>query len=174
LNAMKRQGFCHFLYRAMRKYGAENFFVQTLTLANSPGELNALERFFIAKFRSFDSEIGYNLTMGGEGVVPNEATRRKLSELRKQRPSPMRGRHHSVETRRLMSSQRMGNQSASIPSTFTQTDLIGCIRAGLQVHEIADKLSVSWGSLQYRAKSLLGMSISDFKKTDSRCLCEAS
>src|SRR5208337_1014986 len=90
LNAMKRQGFCHFLYRAMRKYGAENFFVQTLTLANSPGELNALERFFIAKFRSFDSEIGYNLTMGGEGVVPNEATRRKLSELRKQRPSPMR------------------------------------------------------------------------------------
>ena len=51
------------LYRAIRKYGIENFIFEVLEECNV-SELNEKERFYIQKYNSYFN--GYNLTLGGD------------------------------------------------------------------------------------------------------------
>lgn len=62
-----------YLYRAMRKYGIENFCFSVVQEC-SVEELNTLEKFYIKKYKSFEN--GYNMTEGGQNDQPN----RKLEE----------------------------------------------------------------------------------------------
>lgn len=57
-----------YFYRAIRKYGWENFKWEVIDdSATTREELNALEQYYIAKYQSFDNkEKGYNSTSGGE------------------------------------------------------------------------------------------------------------
>lgn len=56
-----------YIHNAMRKYGLENFVVQTLEEC-SELELSEKERFWINFYQSYDNpKKGYNLTPGGEG-----------------------------------------------------------------------------------------------------------
>jgi len=56
------------LYRAMRKYGTDNFSIAVLYEADSFQELQAVERGLIAAHGTYASNgKGYNLTSGGEG-----------------------------------------------------------------------------------------------------------
>jgi len=56
------------LYRAMRKYGTDNFSIAVLYEADSFQELQAVERGLIASHGTYASNgKGYNLTSGGEG-----------------------------------------------------------------------------------------------------------
>lgn len=56
------------LYRAMNKYGQENFIIEVIE-DNIPIELlNEKEKFYIKLFNSFYE--GYNLTFGGDGESP--------------------------------------------------------------------------------------------------------
>ncbi len=56
------------LYRAMRKYGTDNFSISVLYEADSFQELQAVERGLIAAHGTYASTgKGYNLTSGGEG-----------------------------------------------------------------------------------------------------------
>ena len=50
------------LYRAMKKYGVENFFIEVIEETNNPEEREA---FWIQQKGSFKS--GYNATLGGDG-----------------------------------------------------------------------------------------------------------
>ncbi len=103
LNAKK--GLCTYFYSALRKYGPSAFELELLSSsATSPEELNEQERFYIAVYRSSEREFGYNLTKGGDGMVPNEQTRKKMSDARKRNgSSPMKGRHHSATTKAKLS-----------------------------------------------------------------------
>jgi group I intron endonuclease len=56
------------LYRAIRKYGKENFTVFPLIESDSESALFGWEKYFIAEYESNSPEIGYNLTSGGEGA----------------------------------------------------------------------------------------------------------
>lgn len=69
------------LYRAIRKYGPENFHVECL-LDNIPED--RLYLFEIACISHFDSKRnGYNLTSGGDGILnPSEETRNKMSRAK--------------------------------------------------------------------------------------------
>ena len=60
------------LYRAMRKYGTNNFSYEVLEeipLSSGPKYLNEREIHWIKQMNSFISENGYNVTRGGQGVV---------------------------------------------------------------------------------------------------------
>jgi group I intron endonuclease len=58
------------LYRAMRKYGIENFTVEELCQAADDQELKALERKYIAELNTYAGNgNGYNLTDGGDGPL---------------------------------------------------------------------------------------------------------
>jgi group I intron endonuclease len=57
------------LYRAMRKYGIENFKIE-LVEEVAPEQVNELERFYIKQYESFAPlGKGYNATRGGEGNI---------------------------------------------------------------------------------------------------------
>ena len=52
------------LYLAMRKYGIENFSVETLEEVNNPSDLAIREQFWITKRKTY-GKTGYNATIGG-------------------------------------------------------------------------------------------------------------
>ena len=54
------------LYRAMRKYGIENFSMEIIDETDDIEKLGKLERFYIKKYESQNPKKGYNLTAGGE------------------------------------------------------------------------------------------------------------
>ena len=55
--------------KAIRKYGAENFRKYVLDQADSHEELCNLESYYIEKYDTYHQ--GYNLTLGGDGVMRN-------------------------------------------------------------------------------------------------------
>lgn len=96
------------LHKAIVKYGANNFEVQTLMACDSQEELDHWEKALAYAFDTFPP-AGYNLAVGnGAGAVSQE-TRTKMSNMRKGRPKPpgfaeqvsrrMKGRKVSDETR---------------------------------------------------------------------------
>ena len=101
---------------AIRKYGAENFVLETLATAPDDVEAVALERAFIVAYGTLTPK-GYNLTSGGEfakniteevrqkmrGRVVSAETRAKISHNNKNRIV-------SAETRAKMSASRKGKK----------------------------------------------------------------
>ena len=55
------------LYRALRKYGADNFTLDVLTTARAQEQLDNLERLWILALDARNPESGYNVAHGGEG-----------------------------------------------------------------------------------------------------------
>ena len=71
---------CPRIYKAIKKYGADVFDVEIIQYPGISDEaLNAVERWWIRRLQTL-SPSGYNLTEGGEGVIPSEETRRKITE----------------------------------------------------------------------------------------------
>lgn len=56
-----------YIGRAINKYGAENFVCELIDTASSLKELNQKEIYWIAYYNSTNKNIGYNLTLGGDG-----------------------------------------------------------------------------------------------------------
>ena len=54
------------LYKAMRKYGIENFTIEEIDNTDDFKELGKLERNYSRKYDCTNPQIGYNLTDGGE------------------------------------------------------------------------------------------------------------
>ena len=73
-----------YLYRAIKKYGAQNFVIQQLE-ENSNEDDNLLEKKWIKKLGTL-APGGYNLQGGGQGGVPSSLTRMKLSAAQKRVP----------------------------------------------------------------------------------------
>lgn len=69
------------LYKAIRKYGIENFKFEIIDNANSIEELNKKEIYYIKIYDScVDSGKGYNLDKGGKNGRKSEETKRKIGE----------------------------------------------------------------------------------------------
>ena len=94
------------LYRAIRKYGLENFTVEVIW-RGVESELNAAEKRFIRCRKTFiDDGWGYNLTTGGAQYRLSAYSRRKLARsARAQWADPVMRANHAVTnyTRQLMS-----------------------------------------------------------------------
>ena len=59
------------VHKAINKYGFENIKYEVVDYAYSFEELNELEKYYINKFESyFETNKGYNMTLGGEGNHP--------------------------------------------------------------------------------------------------------
>lgn len=91
------------LCRAIRKYGASSFEKHVLVTCSTVDELRSLEVLFISAFRSFHPAVGYNQTMGGEGVIPNEEMRKKIS-------ARMMGHPVSAEVREKLRKANLGKK----------------------------------------------------------------
>lgn len=70
------------LYRAIRKYGVDNFYFEIIDSANNIDELNEKEIYWIDYYDScVDSNKGYNLDKGGKNGNKSEATKRKIGQV---------------------------------------------------------------------------------------------
>ena len=102
------------LRQAIKKYGIENFRKEYLAFCDKEDKLNWFEKFYIKKYDSTNTNIGYNLTKGGDGVIPTEDVRIRIGKAHKGKISPMKGRHHSEESRIKMSEARKGKHYIKI------------------------------------------------------------
>lgn len=116
-----------YFHRAIRKYGKHNFIARIIARTEEVTTLNKLEKQFISRFNSSNFKIGYNETLGGDGVIPNDKVRLKLSkshlgkvsgnkghkfsiELKKRLSDAHKGKKHSMETRLKMSQSQTGKK----------------------------------------------------------------
>lgn len=119
--AAVREGADGLLYRAMRKYGIENFQIRIVDESEDEKlTLNVLEPKWIQKLKDDGHEL-YNLTEGGDGIpglTHSDETRRKMSEsqrgkkLTEDAKQKIReanlGKSHSDETRKKLSEINRG------------------------------------------------------------------
>jgi group I intron endonuclease len=84
------------LYNSFIKHGLENHIFEIIEECNEK-YLTKKEVFYIKKFNSLQK--GLNLTEGGEGVKHTEETKQKISESKKGKPSPMKGKTRSYKGR---------------------------------------------------------------------------
>lgn len=99
----------HF-WRAIQKYGWDNFEHEVVAFELEKSEANKLEKKLIKEFKTQDSQYGYNLTVGGDGVVgwkPSNEWRKKNSKRNKGENNPMYGKHHTEQTKQK---QRLAKQ----------------------------------------------------------------
>lgn len=95
-------------YRAIRKYGWENFEHRILCEAENKLEAELLEQQYIRELGTTDSSRGYNATAGGKsanGLKHTEETKQRISASLKGRPSPAKGRRWSEEAKQKISGE---------------------------------------------------------------------
>jgi group I intron endonuclease len=73
----------HYFQNALAKYGNDNFSWSVLDTADSEDELNELEAYYIDFFGTIFQKLGYNLVSGGKSHIPNEESRKRMSESHK-------------------------------------------------------------------------------------------
>jgi len=106
----------HF-HNAIRKYGKENFLlevVEEIPITETGEEtdfdfLKEREKYWIKYFNSYDRNIGYNLTLGGDGTFGRWLTESTKDKIRKSRL----GKKASVETRNKMSESQKNRKRDS-------------------------------------------------------------
>jgi group I intron endonuclease len=121
-NSNPKKGF-NAIHGAIKKYGKENFIYEIIETCNVE-DSGDREIYWIAYFKSNEKQFGYNLTIGGDGVVGlNEEnklkliksmTGRKHSEAHKKKISESglkRNFHHSKENMKKFSEDKLGEKN---------------------------------------------------------------
>lgn len=98
------------MFRAITKYGWDNIKHEVLFDSLTKEDAEDEERRLIAEYRSCDPNYGYNVETGGNvGKKLAESTKQKISDSRKgKRWDYFRGRHHTEESKRLLSEAHKG------------------------------------------------------------------
>lgn len=73
---------CRALSAAIRKYGRERFTIEQIDAAPTREKLDEMECFYIARFCTMDSALGYNLREGGNTSAPSDESRQRMSQAK--------------------------------------------------------------------------------------------
>lgn len=97
-----------YFYRAIKKYGWDNFQHNIICQCATLDEANNIEAGLIARYKTNLPEYGYNISGGGDGIGRMaESTKKKLSQLRRGKfagvNNPNYGRKHTEDERARMS-----------------------------------------------------------------------
>lgn len=91
------------LWNAIKYYGWDNIIHDVLAIDLTLEEACELEKEWIALYDATNKKFGYNLQLGGSSGLHGEETKKKFSNIAKERfkePTnhPMYGRHHTKES----------------------------------------------------------------------------
>jgi hypothetical protein len=92
----------NFFYSALQKYGWDNFDHIILKEKLTPEEADYWEIYFIEKYKTTNSEFGYNISEGG-----------KQKCILKGKNNPFYGKHHSKETLKKLKDKKKGGNNPS-------------------------------------------------------------
>lgn len=104
-----KRGIAYPICHAIRKYGADGFFVEEIAKAASLEQLNTLEPFYIECCNTLKPN-GYNLASGGKNHLVHPDTRAKISSANKGNQY-CKGRILSDETKAKISAANKGRSS---------------------------------------------------------------
>ena len=97
------------LRNSINKYGINNFYInRKFDVAYSKEELDELEDLYICMYETMNPDKGCNKRRGGHGGRFNEEFKIKMSEVTSGHKNPMYGKHHTDESKRLISEHRKG------------------------------------------------------------------
>ena len=104
-----RGGYHHnkHLQNSWKRDGEENFEF-TILLECGEADLNMYEEYYIFELMTYDPRVGYNKTYGGDSGRPTDEAKRKMSEAKKGKPAPNKGKQFSEEHKRKISESKKG------------------------------------------------------------------
>ena len=127
----KRYEACPYFYRAIQKYGWDNFFHVILMEGLEEEDAKYFERLLIEITRSNDGVHGYNLTGGGDGCFhPSPELLKRLGEARSGDKQWAYGKHFTEEHRRRLSESHKGHKPAVYKRTEEQKEALRKMRLG--------------------------------------------
>lgn len=94
---------CEIMWKAIQKYGWDNF--EHIILKNNLTleEANFYEKYYIQKFNSTNKKYGYNISLGGKNAPLSQETKQKLSKLFSGTNHQFYGKKRDSETKRKIS-----------------------------------------------------------------------
>lgn len=133
------------MYDDMDLYGMDNFLFEVLEHGVSEAEHLDKERYYIQKYNTYSSELGYNRNKGGSSVVHHtEETKRKISQSLKGHVFPqsrnekirkaMLGREYKEEWKKNLSKSRVGRFAGQNNPFYGKTHTTETIQHFRQVH----------------------------------------
>ena len=146
-----------YLYDAMNHYGIDNFSIEEIEHCDKD-KLDEREIFWISHYQSNNKDFGYNMTEGGGGGNTWTNNPHKKETGDKIRAAHI-GKKRSAETLQRMSEARKGKYYIDIDIKR----LIELIESGKTIDDICDEFGISYSTLMYRFRNLLGKRIRDFR-----------
>lgn len=128
-----------YFWRAIQKYGWENFTHNILIKDLSREEASELEKAYIKKYKTQNEKYGYNLTAGGTNAPPmlgrkhSEATKQKMREA-------ALGRVVSKEQRRKQSEKMKG---LLVGKLNPKSRAVRCLNTGVALENYRDAFYIS-------------------------------
>lgn len=141
----------------MNHYGIDNFSIEEIEHCDKD-DLDDREIFWISHYKSNDKNFGYNMTTGGGGGNTWASNPHKEETSEKIRSAHV-GKKRSAETLQRMREARKGKYYVDIDVQR----LIELAESGKPVKDICDILGISYSTLMYRCRNLLGKRIRDFR-----------
>jgi group I intron endonuclease len=154
---------CVSLYRAIRKYGKNNFTVSLLEKTISK-KANEREAFWIKTLKTQNNKNGYNLTSGGDCFKMSKSCREKLSNKLKGREITwadktsigMKNRWNDTEYRKMMVEKHKGKRGKYIKHNkplrlkLDNDEINKLFKNGFTIYKIAKRYKVSFGAIKRR------------------------
>lgn len=90
---LKIKGGCRLFWRAIRKYGEDNFYWEILDECTTLEDLGEKESYYIQKYNTTDTTVGYNLKGGSYNPFLSQDTKKKIGDAQKGNKNHMYGKH---------------------------------------------------------------------------------
>lgn len=112
-----------YFHNALKKYGVDAFNFTILEECEE-SKLNEREEYYISHFDTYNN--GYNMTLGGDGgdtltnhpdiinigkKISKKLTKPKQPKLKVKHTSPMKGRHHTEESKQKINETKLKNDT---------------------------------------------------------------
>lgn len=141
-----------YFYRAVRKYGFENFKWEIIDKANTQNELNKKEVYWIEQYKN----NLYNTQEGGRRNKKTTKGYKHTKEHKKKIGDSARGRKHTEETKKLLSVKKKGTtvgvENGNWNHNVDEKQIIKLRKLGLPTTKISKITGVHISTVNYRLK----------------------